>query len=180
MHNHKWFLHRSVYISLFRTRPTLTRKQKRGLQDVSDYVQNVVKNKKVRCRCICTMMIDFYSHYYHYTNTSIHTHIQPLHWMSFSYVRWLLQQTLYGEYLRQSVADQDLWRTTLSLNCFYVEQAAIKCFIFPRSIVCASGLRKVVWLHQLGCFLQWLVLTALLVAEVWGCFWTSVHTNTIF
>ncbi|PVD31260.1 hypothetical protein C0Q70_06672 [Pomacea canaliculata] len=46
-----------------RTRPTLTRKQKRGLQDVSDYVQNVVKNKK---------------------------------------------QTLYGEYLRQSVADQDL------------------------------------------------------------------------
>ncbi|XP_070203944.1 uncharacterized protein [Littorina saxatilis] len=46
-----------------RTAPTLTRKQKRSMQDISDYVQNVVKSKK---------------------------------------------QTLYAEYLKQSVADQDL------------------------------------------------------------------------
>ncbi|XP_076452849.1 uncharacterized protein LOC143288351 [Babylonia areolata] len=46
-----------------RTTPTLTRKQKRGLEDISDYVQNVVKSKK---------------------------------------------QTLYAEYLKQSVAEQDL------------------------------------------------------------------------
>lgn len=46
-----------------RTAPTLTRKQKRNLQEVSDYVQNVVKSKK---------------------------------------------QTLYAEYLKQSVADQDM------------------------------------------------------------------------
>ena len=30
-----------------RTAPTLTRKQKKSLKEVSDYVQNVVKNKKV-------------------------------------------------------------------------------------------------------------------------------------
>ncbi|KAL8571529.1 hypothetical protein ACOMHN_056824 [Nucella lapillus] len=46
-----------------RTAPTLTRKQKRSLKDISDYVQNVVKSKK---------------------------------------------QTLYAEYLKQSVAEQDL------------------------------------------------------------------------
>lgn len=42
------FFYSSVTFFCCRTAPTLTRKQRKSLKEISDYVQNVVKSKKVR------------------------------------------------------------------------------------------------------------------------------------
>lgn len=77
--------------STFRTKATLSGKQKRQLQEKLEYVQEVVKTKKVQCAFVFS----------HLKTTTVETD-------SSNDSLVFLQKNLYEEYLRQSVGDQDM------------------------------------------------------------------------
>lgn len=88
-----------IFLLLFifckhRTKPTLSGKQKRLLQDKLEYVQEVVKTKKVGCAFGLRA----------YLKTAVDNSLMAYEVIAFV----VLQKNLYEEYLRQSVGDQDM------------------------------------------------------------------------